>query len=152
MLRLLCLSQTGKESRGTFGNRRLENWGNWIKFWKMPLNSNAPIPQLILPHFSFTAPDCSLFSSTGKQPNKKKGAGGTWNAVALCTDGRGGGHVHTQTQLLHQTLHSEHKLRLGGLCFLSGAVSWLYDLGERHASLYLSNLLGSFKSSYRGNS
>ena len=35
----------------------------------------------------------------------------------------GGGHVHTQTQLLHQTLHSEHKLRLGGLCFLSGAVS-----------------------------
>lgn len=32
LLGLLCLSQTGKESGGTFENKRLENYGNWIKF------------------------------------------------------------------------------------------------------------------------
>lgn len=43
-------------------------------FGKMALNSNAPKPpQLTLPRFSFTnPPDCSVFSSTGKQPNKKR--------------------------------------------------------------------------------
>lgn len=68
----LCRFHFGKESGETFENRRLENYGNWIKFWKMALNSTAMQPQLTLPHFSFTTSNCLIFCSTGKQPNHKK--------------------------------------------------------------------------------
>lgn len=56
---------------------------NWIKFWKNgsesehPLSTPSPAPhppppQLTLPKFSFSTPNCLVFSSTGKQPNKNR--------------------------------------------------------------------------------
>ena len=53
----------------------------------MALNSNAMQPQLTLPYFSFTTPNCLIFCSTGKQPNKEKKERVEYeNAAALHAD------------------------------------------------------------------
>lgn len=60
----LCACHTlEKGSRGTFENRRPENYGNWIKFWKIALNSNALYPKPTLSHFSFTTTTTPPYSA-----------------------------------------------------------------------------------------
>lgn len=71
----------------------------------MALNSTAMQPQLTPPHFSFTASNCLIFCSTGKQANhKKREAAEIWNEAMLSANK----YKHMFNTDARPTLREEH--------------------------------------------